>query len=115
VSPAVFADVDNSMRIAREEIFGPVMSVIPFDTVEDAISLGNQTEYGLGGAVWTRDISTALKVVNGITAGVMWVNCYGLIDPLVGFGGTKYSGFGAKGGRSHLDLYLYQKTVYINV
>ena len=114
VAPTVFADVDNRMKIAREEIFGPVLSIIPFDTVENAIALGNETEYGLGGAVWTRDIATALKVVKGIHAGVMWVNCYGLIDPLVGFGGTKYSGYGAKGGRGHLDTYLYNKSVYIS-
>ena len=115
LTPTVFAEVDNRMRIAQEEIFGPVMSVIPFDTTEEAIALGNQTEYGLGGAVWTRDISTAMKVVKGIHTGVMWVNCYGLIDPLVGFGGTKMSGYGAKGGRAHLDTYLYTKTVYLNV
>ena len=102
------------MRIAQEEIFGPVLSVIPFDTAEEAIDLGNQSEYGLGGAVWTKDISKALKVVKGIHTGVMWVNCYGLIDPLVGFGGTKHSGYGAKGGSSHLDTYLYSKSVYIN-
>lgn len=114
VTPTVFSGVENGMRIAQEEIFGPVLSVIPFDTEEEAIVLGNQTEYGLGGAVWTRDISTALRVVKGIHAGVMWVNCYGLIDPLVGFGGTKFSGYGAKGGRAHLDTYLYNKSVYIN-
>lgn len=114
VSPTVFANVDNGMRIAQEEIFGPVLSVIPFETTEEAISLGNKTEYGLGGAVWTKDISKALKVVKGIHTGVMWVNCYGLIDPLVGFGGTKLSGYGAKGGRAHLDTYLYSKAVYIN-
>jgi aldehyde dehydrogenase (NAD+) len=114
VTPTVFAEVDNSMRIAQEEIFGPVLSIIPFDSVEEAISLANETEYGLGGAVWSRDISTALRVVKGIHTGVMWVNCYGLIDPLVGFGGTKQSGYGAKGGRAHLDTYLYNKSVYIN-
>ena len=114
VAPTVFTGVSNHMKIAREEIFGPVLSIIPFDTPEEAIALGNETEYGLGGAVWTRDISTALKVVKAIQAGVMWVNCYGLIDPLVGFAGTKYSGYGAKGGRSHLDTYLYNKSVYIN-
>lgn len=114
VAPTVFADVSNDMRIAREEIFGPVLSVIPFDTVEEAIALGNQTEYGLGGAVWTRDISRALRVVKGIHTGVMWVNCYGLIDPMIGFGGTKQSGYGAKGSNAHLDTYLYTKSVYIN-
>ncbi|BFG80835.1 aldehyde dehydrogenase family protein [Paraburkholderia terrae] len=114
VKPTVFANVNNRMKIAQEEIFGPVLSVIPFETVEEAIALGNQTPYGLGGAVWTQDISKALRVVKGIHTGVMWVNCYGLIDPLVGFGGTKLSGYGAKGGRAHLDTYLYTKAVYIN-
>ncbi|MFP3549688.1 aldehyde dehydrogenase family protein [Paraburkholderia sp. SIMBA_049] len=114
VKPTVFTNVNNRMKIAQEEIFGPVLSVIPFETVEEAIALGNQTPYGLGGAVWTRDISKALRVVKGIHTGVMWVNCYGLIDPLVGFGGTKLSGYGAKGGRAHLDTYLYTKAVYIN-
>lgn len=115
VSPTVFADVHNDMTIAREEIFGPVMSVIPFDTVEEAITLGNQTEYGLGGAVWTRDISNAMRVVKGIHTGTMWVNCYGLLDPMVGFGGTKQSGYGSKGSRAQLDTYLYTKKVYINI
>ncbi|MBB3526964.1 aldehyde dehydrogenase family protein [Rhizobium sp. BK456] len=114
VKPAIFSNVDNGMRIAQEEIFGPVLSVIPFDTQDQAISLANQTEYGLGGAVWSRDISTALNVVRHIHTGVMWVNCYGLVDPLVGFGGTKHSGYGAKGGKAHLDTYLYTKTVYID-
>ena len=115
VSPTVFSGVDNRMRIAQEEIFGPVLSIIPFDTPEEAIALGNQIEYGLGGAVWTRDISTALRVVDGIQSGVMWVNCYGLIDPMVGFGGTKLSGYGSKGTRAHLDNYLSTKCVYIDV
>src|SRR5260370_42076810 len=106
VAPTIFADVNNKMRIAQEEIFGPVMSVIPFDTAEDAIALGNQTEYGLGGAVWTRDISAAMRVVRGVQTGTEWVNCYGLIDPMVGFGGTKQSGYGAKGGSAHRGHYL---------
>lgn len=114
MAPTVFSGVDNRMRIAEEEIFGPVLSIIPFDKESEAIALGNQTEYGLGGAVWTRDISTALRVVDGIHTGVMWVNCYGLIDPLVGFGGTKLSGYGAKGSRAHLDTYLYTKCVYVS-
>ena len=113
VPPTVFTNVHNDMTIAREEIFGPVVAVIPFDTMDEAIAIGNQTEYGLGGAVWSRDISTALSVVKRIHTGVMWVNCYGLIDPLVGFGGTKMSGYGAKGSEAHLDTYLYSKCVYI--
>lgn len=113
IPPTVFAGVDMDMTIAREEIFGPVVSVIPFDNVDDAVRIGNQTEYGLAGAVWSQNISTALNVVNRIHAGVMWVNCYGLIDPLVGFNGAKMSGYGAKGGTAHLETYLYTKSVYI--
>jgi aldehyde dehydrogenase (NAD+) len=114
VEPTVFAEVHNDMTIAQEEIFGPVLSIIPFDTADDAIKIANETEYGLGGAVWSKDVSTAMTVVKRIHTGVMWVNCYGLIDPLVGFGGTKMSGYGAKGTSAHLDTYLYTKSVYIN-
>jgi aldehyde dehydrogenase (NAD+) len=113
VQPTVLAGVSMDMSAAREEIFGPVVVVIPFDTAEDAVRIGNQTEYGLAGAVWSQNISTALDVVNRIHAGVMWVNCYGLIDPMVGFHGTKMSGYGAKGSHAHLDTYLYTKSVYI--
>ena len=113
VTPTIFSNVKNEMTIAREEIFGPVMSIIPFETEEEAISIGNATEYGLAGGLWTRDISTALRVVNGIQSGVVWVNCYGMIDPLVGFTGAKMSGYGAKGTSAHLDTYLQTKSVYI--
>ncbi|MGR9235076.1 aldehyde dehydrogenase (NAD+) [Rhizobium leguminosarum] len=115
VSPTVFGDVDSEMTISREEIFGPVLSIIPFDTIDDAIRIGNQTEYGLGGGVWTKNVSTAMRVVNEIYTGTMWVNCYGLLDPLVGFGGTKMSGYGSKGGLAHLDNYLYTKCVYMQI
>lgn len=115
ITPTVFSDVSNSMRIAREEIFGPVISVIPFDDAEDALRMANDTEYGLGGAVWTRDVSTMFRMVNGIRSGTVWVNCYGAVDPAVGFGGIKNSGHGVKGGADHLDLYLYRKAVYINI
>ena len=111
VEPTVFSDVSNDMRIAREEIFGPVISVIPFDTAEEALALANDTEYGLGGAVWTQNLGRAMKMVHGIKAGQVWVNCYGLIDPMVGFGGVKSSGYGWKGGTRHVDGYLYEKAV----
>ncbi|SMH30914.1 aldehyde dehydrogenase family protein [Mesorhizobium australicum] len=113
VEPTIFTDVTNSMRIAREEIFGPVISVIPFDTAEDVLTMANDTEYGLGGAVWSRDMSTALKMVHGLHSGTVWVNCYGMVDPNVGFGGIKMSGYGVKGSRNHIDAYLYAKSVYI--
>ncbi len=114
VAPTVFADVSNTMTIAREEIFGPVVSVIPFDEADEALRLANETPYGLGGAVWTRDLGTALKMTHGIKAGTLWVNCYGAIDPAVGFGGYKASGYGSKGGPEHVDAYLYTKSVTIN-
>jgi aldehyde dehydrogenase (NAD+) len=114
VAPTVFNKVDNDMRIAREEIFGPVASVIAFDTVEEAIKLGNDTIYGLGGAVWTTNVGTMMKAMHGIKAGKMWINCYGLADPAVGFSGVKQSGYGMKGGAQHLENFLYEKSIYIN-
>ena len=115
MQPTVFGSVTNQMRIAREEIFGPVMSILPFDEVEDAIAIANDNDFGLGGAVWSENVSTALRVVQGVHTGTMWVNCYGYIDPMVGFSGTKLSGYGAKGTSAHMDTYLYTKSVYIQL
>jgi acyl-CoA reductase-like NAD-dependent aldehyde dehydrogenase len=115
VQPSIFGGVTNEMRIAREEIFGPVLSILPFDDVDEAIAIANDSEYGLGGAVWSQDLSTALRVVHGVHTGTMWVNCYGHIDPMVGFGGTKMSGYGSKGSAAHMDNYLYTKSVYIQL
>jgi aldehyde dehydrogenase (NAD+) len=115
VEPTVFAGVGNDMTIAREEIFGPVVSVIPFDDINDALRLANDTPYGLAGGIWTQSMSTALKMAEGIKAGTIWVNSYGAIDPSVGFGGYKMSGYGWKGGREHVDSFLYQKAVYLNL
>ncbi|MGX9936601.1 aldehyde dehydrogenase family protein [Advenella kashmirensis] len=114
VAPTIFSSVHNEMKIAREEIFGPVLSIIPFDDADQALRLANATEYGLGGAVWTRSLSTAMKMVHGIRSGTLWVNCYGVIDPAVGFGGTRASGYGVKGGPHHVDAFLDRKSVYIN-
>ncbi len=115
VEPTVFANVRNDMTIAQEEIFGPVASVIPFDTVEDALRLANDTPYGLAGGVWTQNLTTAHQVSQGIRSGTVWVNCYGVIDPAVGFGGTKMSGYGWKGGREHVESFLYPKATYFNL
>jgi len=115
VEPTVFADVHNDMRIAREEIFGPVISVIPFNDEADALRLANDTEFGLAGGVWTESASTALRMAQGIKAGTIWVNCYGPLDPGVGFGGYKMSGYGWKGGRDHVEGFLYKKVVYMNI
>jgi len=115
VEPTVFANVTNEMTIAREEIFGPVVSLIPFDTMEDALRIANDTPYGLGGGVWTQNLATAHKVSQGIKAGTVWVNSYGALDVNVGFGGYKESGYGWKGSADHVDSFLYQKAVYMNV
>ncbi|MEU6443119.1 aldehyde dehydrogenase family protein [Streptomyces sp. NPDC047046] len=115
MQPTVFGSVTNDMRIAREEIFGPILSILPFEDLDEAITIANDSEYGLGGAVWSQNLSTALRVVHGVHTGTMWVNCYGHIDPLIGFGGTKMSGYGSKGSAAHMDTYLYTKSVYIEL
>lgn len=113
LQPTVFANVHNEMRIAREEIFGPVVSIIPFQDEAEAIRLGNDTQYGLGGAVWTQNVGTALRVSQAIRSASMWVNCYGVTDPSVGYGGSRMSGYGHKGGPHHIDDYMQTKTVTI--
>lgn len=115
VEPTVFAGVTPEMTIAREEIFGPVISVLPFDGEDEVLRMANATEYGLGGAVWTNTMSTAMRMVHGIKAGSVWVNCYGLLDTAVGMAGYKMSGYGTKGGPGYIDAFLYEKCVYINM
>ena len=115
VKPTIYTDVKNGMRIAREEIFGPVAVLIPFKDENDAVLQGNDTTYGLGAGVWTRDISRAHKVARALKSGSVWVNCYGLIDPISAFGGYKQSGFGRELGPQSADLYTQIKSVYIKL
>ncbi len=115
VKPTVFADVNNDMRIAREEIFGPVAAAIPFKDENDAVFQSNDTTYGLAAAVWTRDISRAHKVARSLKAGTVWVNCYGIVDTVMPFGGYKQSGFGREGSQHVLDLFTQIKSVYIKL
>jgi aldehyde dehydrogenase (NAD+) len=115
VPPTVLSGMTNAMRTAREEIFGPVASLIPFDTEEEVIRLANDTQYGLGGAVWTQNVGTAHRVARDVRAGMMWVNCYGTTEPTVTSEGFKMSGYGAKGGRRHVEEYLYSKSVWVNL
>ena len=115
VPPTVLSGMTNDMRTGREEIFGPVASVIPFETEDEAIRLANDTQYGLGGAVWTRDVGTAHRVARDVRTGMMWVNCYGTTESTVQTEGFRMSGYGAKGGRRHVEEYLYSKSVWINL
>jgi acyl-CoA reductase-like NAD-dependent aldehyde dehydrogenase len=115
VDPTIFTGVKNEMRIAREEIFGPVAAVIPFKDENDAILQGNDTTYGLAAAVWTNDVSRAYKVARALKAGTVWVNCYNNIDPISPFGGYKQSGIGRELGKYAVDLYTQIKSVYIKL
>ena len=90
-----------------------VVSVIPFDTEEEVVALANDSEYGLGGGLWTRDVGRAHRVARAIRTGMMWVNCYGVTDPSIPYGSAKMSGYGVKGGPGHIEEYLYKKTVWV--
>ena len=111
MQPTVFADVQDTMRIAAEEIFGPVMSIISFKNVDEVIERANHTKYGLAAAVWTRDIKKALAVSNGVRAGTVWVNCYNVMDTRAPFGGFKQSGIGRELGEYGLQQYTQVKSV----
>ena len=113
IEPTIFYDVDNSARIAQEEIFGPVMSVIPFDDEADAIRIANETQYGLAAAVWTRDIFKAFRVVRSLEAGIVWVNHMQPTFVEAPWGGYKASGFGRELGHWGVEEYLETKQVFI--
>ncbi len=113
VPPTVFADVRDDMRIAQEEIFGPVISAIPFTDIDEVIQRGNATTFGLGSGVWTRDVGKAHRLAKAIRAGSVWINCYQAMDPAVPFGGYKMSGYGRESGKQHLEEYLNVKAVWI--
>ena len=115
VEPTIFYDVDNSARIAREEIFGPVAAVIPFDDEADALKIANDTPFGLAAAVWSRDIYRALRMVKAIRAGIVWVNHMQPTYVEAPWGGYKQSGFGRELGVHGIDEYLETKQVHINL
>ena len=115
VEPTIFSGVTNDMKIAQEEIFGPVLAALAFDDVDEVIELANRNPYGLAAAVWTRDISKANIVAKRLRAGLVWINTYGLMDAAVPFGGFKSSGFGRELGMHAIEHYTELKSVWLNM
>ena len=115
VEPTVFDGVNNSMKIAQEEIFGPVLATIPFDDLDQVAELANQNVYGLAAAIWTNDIRKAHGMARRLKAGTVWINAYNLYDAALPFGGFKQSGFGRELGREALEHYTEVKSVWVNL
>ncbi len=115
VAPTVFSDVKDDMKIAREEIFGPVMSILKFKDMDDLVDRANKTMYGLAAAVWTRDIGKAHYIANNVRAGTVWVNCFDVFDAAAPFGGFKQSGIGRELGEYGLQQYSEIKTVTVKL
>jgi aldehyde dehydrogenase (NAD+) len=113
VEPTVFANVTNSMRIAREEVFGPVLSVIEFDDEVDALTIANDSDHGLAAGVWTTNLQRALRMTSELRVGTVWVNAYRLVSYDVPFGGVKQSGYGRENGPEGLRAFQQSKTVWM--
>jgi len=111
VEPTVLVNTSDKMKVVREEIFGPVVTVMPFSDVDDLVAKANNTPYGLAAAVWTRDIKKAHRIAGELRAGTVWINCYGVLDSAMPFGGYKQSGWGREMGHQMLDLYTETKSV----
>jgi len=111
IQPTIFTDVKDSMRIAKEEIFGPVMAIMKFSTVDEVIKRANNTPYGLSASVWTQDINKANYTANNLKAGTVWINCHNILSYAVPFGGFKQSGFGRDLGEYALNEYTQVKSI----
>jgi aldehyde dehydrogenase (NAD+) len=115
VQPTIFDNVKDTMAIAKDEIFGPVVSVLPFSGVDEVIDRANKTYYGLAAAVWTKDIDKAHLFAQKVKAGTVWVNCYHVVDTTTPFGGFKMSGMGRENGEASLEHYTELKTVTVKL
>ncbi len=115
IEPTIFGDVNNDMKIAQEEIFGPVLATLKFDDIDEVVEMANRNQYGLAAAVWTRDLKKAHQMSRMLRAGTVWINTYGLMDAALPFGGYKSSGFGRELGQAALEHYTEVKTVWMNM
>jgi acyl-CoA reductase-like NAD-dependent aldehyde dehydrogenase len=115
LEPTVLSGVRNDMKAAQEEIFGPVLAVIPWETEEELLALANGVDYGLASGIWTSDTSKALRLADRLDAGTVWINTYGMFDVAVPFGGRKHSGFGKELGEEALEPYLHSKSVWLDL
>jgi acyl-CoA reductase-like NAD-dependent aldehyde dehydrogenase len=114
VEPTIFTGVHNSMRIAQEEVFGPVLAVIPFADEEEAVAIANDSRFGLGAGVWTTDIGRAFRMSERVQSGTVWVNTYRAVSFMAPFGGVKDSGLGRENGAAAIEEYFETKTVWLN-
>jgi acyl-CoA reductase-like NAD-dependent aldehyde dehydrogenase len=115
IAPTLFGGLPSDARLNQEEIFGPVASIIPFSTEEEAVRLANDVSYGLAAGIWTRDVQRAHRVARQVHAGTVWINAYRLVSPSVPFGGVKSSGYGREGGRRGIDEFLETKSVWVEL
>jgi acyl-CoA reductase-like NAD-dependent aldehyde dehydrogenase len=114
IEPTIFADVRNDMKVAAEEIFGPVLSIIPFGDEEEAVQIANDTPYGLASGVWSENIGRCMRMMRAIQSGVVWVNTYRVAAPQAPFGGCKESGFGRVRGEAGIQEFMQTKNVFID-